>query len=224
MTTAVTKEISHMQRPASGALRACALAGLLLGAGAAGAGEGDWTSASLSLQSASYPSAFAGAAAGAAPAASTIEISSSKLPRFDNFDGSNRTQQRVDMALLSPGRSAFGVTMGMTSLSPSRYGFSGTSVDNPTGVNLGLQYRYILDSNRRIDVTAWRDLARPTDALAMVQSREAGFGARVEMQLSGARSAFVADRGFVGVQLDGGARISLKRSAGKPMVYYRNNF
>ena len=58
----------------------------------------------------------------------------------------------------------------------------------------------------------------------MVQLRDAGCGARVEMQLSGSRSSLVADRGFIGVQLDGGARITLRRSGGKPMVYYRNKF
>lgn len=58
----------------------------------------------------------------------------------------------------------------------------------------------------------------------MVQLRDAGYGARVEMQLSGSRSSFVADRGFIGVQLDGGARITLRRSGGRPMAYYRTKF
>jgi hypothetical protein len=35
---------------------------------------------------------------------------------------------------------------------------------------------------------------------------------------------FVVDRGFVGIRLDRGARITLHRSGGKPMVYYRNQF
>jgi hypothetical protein len=46
----------------------------------------------------------------------------------------------------------------------------------------------------------------------------------VEMQLAGSRSAFVAEHGFVGLQLDGGARITLRRSGGRPMVYYRTRF
>ena len=153
-----------------------------------------------------------------------IEINASSLLRFDNFDGSNRTQQRIDMALLSPGRSSFGVTMGVTGLSPSRYGFNAGATEGLSGVNLGLQYRYIFDNNRRVDITAWREMSRPNDALAMVQSRDNGYGARVEMQLAGARSPLVAERGFVGVQLDGGARITLHRSSGRPMVYFRNQF
>ena len=163
-------------------------------------------------------------AAGGAIPGSLIEISTSNLPRFDNFDGSNRTQQRLDMTLLAPGRAAFGVTMGVAGLSPSRYGFNAGATDGITGVNLGLQYRYIFDNNRRFDITAWREMNRPHDALSMVQSRDNSYGARVEMQLAGARSPLVAERGFVGVQLDGGARITLRRSSGRPMIYFRNQF
>jgi hypothetical protein len=224
MKQAVAREIGKPPGRYNLAGRGWVAIGLLLGAGAALAAEPaqDWASESTSFT----PTPLATGLAGAAPApGSLIEISASNLPRFDNFDGSNRTQQRLDMALLSPGRSSFGVTMGVIGLSPSRYGFSGGAAEGLSGVNLGLQWRYISDSNRRIDITAWRDLGRPSDALSMVQSREAGYGARVEMQLSGSRSSsLVADRGFIGVQLDSGARISLRRTAGKPMIYYRNKF
>jgi len=181
----------------------------------------EWASATASLSP--LPLRLT-AAPGAIATSPLIEISASNLPRFDNTDGSNRTRQRVDMALLSPGRSAFGLTMGVTGLSPSRYGFGAASADGLTGANLGLQWRYMLESNRRIDITAWREVGRANDALALAQSRDAGYGARVEMQLAGSRTPFVADRGFVGLQLDGGARITLRRSAGKPMVYYRSRF
>jgi hypothetical protein len=113
--------------------------------------------------------------------------------------------------------------MGVTGLSPSRGAFT-PGADSAAGVNLGLQYRYVFDNNRRVDITAWREMNRPNDALSMIQSREAGYGARVEMQLAGSRSPLVAERGFVGVQLDGGAKITLKRSGGRPMIYYRNQF
>ncbi len=172
--------------------------------------------------------AFAGESAVSASeiptSAAVFEISSATLLRFDNFDGSHRAQQRVDMALLSRGRSAFGVTLGVTGLSPSRNGLAGAAPDATGNVNLGLQWRYMLDNNRRIDITAWRDLGYGNDAFALAQSRDAGYGARVEMQLADRRSRLVADHGFIGVQLDGGGRIALRRSAGKPMVYYRNSF
>lgn len=221
MKTAATRAIRATTRHHARHAKACLCAGLLLGAGAVLAAQpADWAS-----ETASFTPAPPAATGGAAPATgSLIEISASNLPRFDNFDGSNRTQQRLDMALLSPGRSSFGVTMGVTGLAPSRYGFSAGATEGLSGVNLGLQYRYIFDNNRRIDITAWREMGRPNDALALIQSRDAGYGARVEMQLAGSRSALVADRGFIGVQLDGGARITLRRSGGHPMVYYRNKF
>jgi hypothetical protein len=212
----------------TGWTRQLACAGVLLAAGSVLAGEpvaaepAAWASGTASYT----PAPLAGTTAGNGAMAPTsqIEFSASNLPRFDNFDGSNRTQQRLDMALLSPGRSAFGVTMGVSGLAPSRQGFNAGPSDGLSSVNLGLQYRYVIDTNRRIDITAWREMNRPNDALAMIQSRDAGYGARVEMQLAGSRSPLVAERGFVGVQLDGGARIALRRSGGKPMVYYRSKF
>ncbi len=221
MNTAAFDQVQAKHRRPARLAQACLCAGLLAGVASALAAEpADWAS-----QSASFTPVPLAAPGGASPAAgSTIEISSSNLPRFDNADGSNRTQQRLDMALLSPGRSSFGVTMGLTGLSPARPGFTPGAADSLPGVNVGLQWRYVLDGNRRVDITAWREMGRPNDALAMVQSREAGYGARVEMQLAGSRSPLVAERGFVGVQLDGGAKITLKRSGGRPMVYYRNQF
>jgi hypothetical protein len=38
------------------------------------------------------------------------------------------------------------------------------------------------------------------------------------------KSGFVADHGFVGLQLESGARVTLRRSGGKPMIYYRTKF
>lgn len=220
MKTEVTREVDRLCHRPARLPKACLCAALLIAVGAAMAAEPpDWASSTVRFTP--VPLVASG---GSMPAVGTIEISTSNLPRFDNFDGSNRTQQRIDMALLSPGRSAFGVTMGMSGLSPSRYGLNAGSGDALPAVNLGLQWRYIFDNNRRIDITAWREVGRPKDALAMIQSQEAGYGARVEMQLAGSRSPLVAERGFVGVRLDGGARITMRRSGGKPMVYYRNQF
>lgn len=206
-------------------LKAVAGVGLLLGAGMVCAADAsDWVSETASftpLPLAANPTVGAGTTG---TPTSRIEITTSNLPRFDNLEGSNRTQRRLDMALLSPGRSSFGVTMGISGLSPSRASFGPGAVPEVTGVNLGLQWRYILNSNRRIDITAWRDVGRPNDALSLIRSQDAGYGARVEMQISGRGMPLVAERGFIGVQLDGGARISVKRSAGRPMVYYRNKF
>ena len=174
MKTAVLTQVQATATRRVRRAQAWVCAGLLLGAGATLAAE---------------------SASNGVPPGSVIEISTSNLLRLDNFGGSNRTQQRLDMALLSPGRASFGVTMGMTGLSPSRYGFNAGAMEGPTGVNLGLQYRYIFDNNRRVDITAWREMGRTNDALTMVQSRDNGYGARVEMQLAGVRSPLVAERG-----------------------------
>jgi hypothetical protein len=69
-------------------------------------------------------------------------------------------------------------------------------------------------------------MTTPDDAISMVQMRQpAVYGARVEMNLTaGPRTTFALDRGFVGLQLESGARITIKRKDGRPMVYYRTTF
>jgi hypothetical protein len=154
-----------------------------------------------------------------------MEISTRTLPRFDNSDGATHTS-RIDMSLLAPRRSALGLSLGMTStdgrgLSGARP-FSGAS----PSLDLGLHWRYILDRNYRFDVSAWRRMS-PMDAARLIQDRESNYGARVEMHIASSsrpHSGFVADRGFLGFQLEGGGRITLRRSGGQPMIYYRTKF
>lgn len=155
-----------------------------------------------------------------------LEMSSSSLPRFDNSDSATQTN-RIDLALMPPGRSGLGLAMGLTSLTGSR--FNSLAPPRSAGmpsVDVGLQWRYTLDSNYRIDVTAWRRLPQ-TDAMSLIASRnEPSYGARVEMGLGRHTRAkgFTADKGFLGFQLESGARISVKRKNGGPMFYYRNTF
>lgn len=157
-----------------------------------------------------------------------LEVTATTLPRFDNIDGSSHSS-RLDMTWLPPRRSALGLSLGMTSMtSTDRIGLApapfGPRSAPTQSVDLGLHYRYTLDSNYRVDVTAWRRLM-PADALTMVQTREPLYGARVEMQLSGrGKSGLVADHRFLGLQLESGARLSLKRRNGGPMIYYRQKF
>ena len=217
MKTARPREVGKMPGGPGWSPRACLC--VLLCAGAASAAEqAPWASDTATFTP--VPLTVAGSAA----PGSLIEISTSNLPRFDHFDGSNRTQLRLDMALLSPGRSSFGVTMGVSGLSQSRNAFQGGATDGLNGVNLGLQWRYVLGDTRRVDIAAWREMGRPNDALAMIQSRDGNYGARVEMKLAGSGSTLVTERGFIGMRLNGGGRITVKRSMGQPMVYYRNQF
>jgi hypothetical protein len=93
-----------------------------------------------------------------------------------------------------------------------------------SSLDLGLHWRYTLGSEDRVDVTAWRRMT-PIDAASLVQSREPSYGARVELRLNPVtRTGLVAERGFLGFQMEGGGRITIRRSGGKPMVYYRTKF
>jgi hypothetical protein len=152
-----------------------------------------------------------------------LKLSTSSLPRFDNIDGSTRSS-RLDMTWMPPRRSALGLSLGMTTMEgPSLSAATPYSGAAPV-VDLGVRWRYTLDSNYRFDVAAWRRLM-PPDTLTLVQMRQPSFGARFEMQIgSTPTTGFVADRGFIGLQLESGARVTLRRTEGKPMVYYRNKF
>jgi len=135
------------------------------------------------------------------------DVSATLLPRFEP-DGATRTS-RIDMTWLPPRRSALGLSVGNT----------GQSMD------VGLHWRYTRDAHYRIDVTAWRRVT-PPDAVSLVHLREPSYGARLEMRIGRAPTepGFVAERGFVGFQLDSGARITVRRSGGRPMLYYRTRF
>jgi hypothetical protein len=151
------------------------------------------------------------------------EISTTSLPRFEP-DGGGRTS-RVDMTWLPQQRSALGLSLGMTNIDGLGLG-PANLVNIGQSLDFGLRWRYTPDGNYRIDVTAWRRVT-PQDAASLIYLREPGaYGARVEMRIGRApvESGFVAQRGFVGFQLESGARITVRRSGGKPMLYYRSNF
>jgi hypothetical protein len=156
-----------------------------------------------------------------------LELSALSLPRLDSVDGSSQTS-RIALTWLPPQQPALGLAMGMSlgmtnrSASPSSVG--APSLRSTPAIDLGLQWRYTMDRQYRIDFTAWHRVAA-VDAIDLVQSREPRYGARLEMGLGSLpKSGFVADRGFLGLQLDGGARVTVRRNAGKPMIYYRSTF
>lgn len=94
----------------------------------------------------------------------------------------------------------------------------------PAGEDLGLQWRQPVGSHRTIDVLAWRRVApRERDALAMIQDREPMYGARVEMRIT-SRKSFATELKAIGLQLDNGAKIMLRRKDGNPTLYYRQQF
>ena len=171
------------------------------------------------------PASFASSASAAHERTRPMQmaVSASSLPRFDNIDGSSRNS-RIDLSWLPPRRSALGLSLGMTSMDGPGLSAGGSYPGTASNVDLGFHWRYTLDSQYRIDVKAWRRMA-PSDAVDLVQARQPTYGARVEMQLgSMPQRGFVADRGFLGLQLEGGARITVRRSGGRPMLYYRTRF
>jgi len=150
-----------------------------------------------------------------------FEISTASAPRFDT-DGPQRTP-RIDMTLLSRNRPSLGLSLGLSNFDGSP--FAGGSPLAPPGpsADIGLHWRSSSSGSYGVEVTAWRHLATP-DALEMVLQRQATYGARFEMRLPSPHHGFVADRGFLGMQLESGARITVRRKEHVPMLYYRNQF
>ncbi|MES2786173.1 MAG: hypothetical protein V4684_11985 [Pseudomonadota bacterium] len=159
----------------------------------------------------------------ATPATTQLEVSTTSLPRFENIDGATRSS-RIDMSLMPAGRSGFGVAVGVNGTDSPGFAPTGVSGSAPSSVDLGVKWRYTTESNNQVDIGAWRRIEQP-NALNMIHSREPLYGARVEMRIQpGIQRGLVADKGFLGMQLESGARIGLRRSGGKPMVYYRTKF
>lgn len=159
----------------------------------------------------------------AADARPSVEFSATTLPRFDSLEGATRSS-RVDVTVTPPNTAGMGLAVGMSSHSASTRGFAPPGISAPT-FDFGLRWRYALDSNYRFDITAYRRLSN-TEAIALIEASDPGYGARMEMGMGSnhLKRGFVADRGFVGLQLEGGGRVTVKRKSGGPMLYYRNEF
>ena len=145
------------------------------------------------------------------------QVQASSLPRFDAQDAGFQAP-RVDLSVtpFGDGDGGLAAVLGLS---------------NPSGgpglqprVDLGLRWSHLL-KRQRIDITAWRRMNVPDDAYSQILMREPVYGARVEMNLASAHRAGLAmDLGFVGFQMESGARITIKRKDGRPMVYYRTSF
>jgi hypothetical protein len=145
-----------------------------------------------------------------------LEVTTSNTPRFDSVETSLMPQQQ---------RSGVGLSFGVTNFAAPRVGFTPPGTLGRT-LDLGVHWRYTLDSSTRFDVTAYRRMPDNNDAISLIESHDPSYGARVEMSLGSdkLRKGFVAEKAFIGIQLEGGARLTVKRSFGGPMLYYRNSF
>jgi hypothetical protein len=153
-----------------------------------------------------------------------VQVQTSTLPRMDAQD-SGFQAPRVDVALFPshPANYGLGAVVGVSGFTARQGQPIGLQPQRPS-FDLGLRWSQRLQ-NQQVDVTAWRRMNTDDDAYSLVQSRQPVYGARFEMNLAkAAKSPFALDRGFIGFQLESGARISLKRKDGRPMIYYRTTF
>jgi hypothetical protein len=154
-----------------------------------------------------------------------LEVATSTLPRFDGIDSATRSS-RIDMTLLPRHRrSALGLALGVSNPSGANPALGPVNT-GIASVDLGLHWRYTLDNNYRFDVTAYRRVPN-SDAISLIESSDPTYGARVEFGMGSIATktrGFVASKGFLGFQLESGARVTIKRSHGVPMLYYRNTF
>lgn len=152
----------------------------------------------------------------------SLEISTGTLPSFDIEGGTHAS--RADVTVMPRAGANVGLSLGINAAPPPQPGFAPYSQPSQS-LDLGLRWRYTSGAGQRFDVTAYRRLP-DSDALSMVESRDPSYGARFEMALAPPqlRKGFVAPHAFVGLQLEGGGRLTIKRSGGVPMIYYRNTF
>jgi len=81
-----------------------------------------------------------------------LEVNASALPRLESQDTGFQAP-RVDVSLLSPGRSGLGIAIGMSSTG-SRSGFQPVGIAPRTAVHFGFRWRPMVQS-QQFDVTAW---------------------------------------------------------------------
>lgn len=149
-----------------------------------------------------------------------VQVDATSLPRIEGQD-SGFQGPRVDVSLFPATTPRLGAVFGMSGFGPQHSPTLGLQANRPS-VDLGLRYSHRVHS-QQIDVTAWRRMNAEPEPYT-VPDRQAVYGARVEMNLAPAKSGLALARGFVGFQLESGARISIKRKDGRPMIYYRTSF
>lgn len=154
-----------------------------------------------------------------------VQVQTTTLPRMEAQDTGFQAP-RVDVSLIpsNPGNYGLGPVVGMSGFA-ARPGLQpiGLQAQRPS-FDVGLRWSQRVQG-QHVDITAWRRMNTDEDAYSLVQSRQPVYGARFEVSFAAAaKSSFALDRAFIGMQLEGGARISLKRKYGGPMVYYRTTF
>lgn len=150
-----------------------------------------------------------------------MQVQTSAVPRIDTQEAGFQAP-RVDVSVGAANASGKGVgaVLGLSS-PPSATAAAATpqGLQPRTAVDMGLRY-----TQGQVDVTGWRRMNAAEGAQAVVDPMEPVYGARVEMNLGSRKGPFAFEKGFLGLQMEGGGRITVKRKNGGAMVYYRNNF
>lgn len=150
-----------------------------------------------------------------------VQVQTSTLPRLEAQD-SGFQAPRVDLSLFPSSTSNLGAVVGVSGFN-NRPAQIGLQQQRPS-VDLGLRWSQRVQS-RQIDIMAWRRMGTDDDAYTLAQTREQPvYGARVELNLAPSKGPLALDGGFIGMQLESGARIAIKRKNGGPMLYYRSSF
>ena len=149
-----------------------------------------------------------------------VQVDATSVPRLEAQE-SGFQAPRVDVSLFSSRAPRLGAMVGMS-------GFGEQQAHQPLGlqpakpsVDVGLRY-----SHRTVDVMAWRRMGSEPET-SLLPDRQPVYGARVEMALSKAKApttGFALENGRLGFQLESGARISIRRKDGRPMIYYKTTF
>ena len=131
-------------------------------------------------------------------------------------------QELVRLEPLTAGKTIdVGPVFGISSVGGSPVGVVGLQPQR-TALDVGVRWTRKFHEHWQVDVTAWRRMGSE-DAYTLAQAQEPVYGARVEMKLKPA-SPLSLEGGLVGMQLESGARISIRRKNGGPMIYYRTSF
>jgi hypothetical protein len=150
-----------------------------------------------------------------------VQVQTSALPRLDPLDNGFQAP-RVDLTLHTSEGSGLAPVFGLSTIG-SNSGLVG--LQQRTGVDVGLRWTQRLQSQRQIDITAWRRMNAPDDAYSQVLMHSPVYGARIELNLTPVRKAgFLIDHGAIGFQMESGDKITIKRKDGRPMIYYRSTF
>lgn len=154
-----------------------------------------------------------------------LQVEASSLPRLEAQDRGFQAP-RVDISVFpNHQQTGLGAVFGMSGFSAEPGAATVGLPQQRPSFDVGLRWTQRLQSQRHVDITAWRRMNNDDDAYSLIQQQQPTYGARVELNLTPAtRTGFAIDHGSIGVQFSGGGRLAVKRSNGHPMIYYRTSF